>query len=171
MLGLLFAGCARTQFAGGSPPWGRELAAVVLFECIILWPVAIYLYFVFPDWSWMYFVDPHRLPGGMVLLVLLAYLATLLGGYFIGWALLRSHRDKALLGALGGASLLIGLFALVFRARLLTVGTLREFNAGRALSVADTKLLWAMLVITPGVFAAVVVVAVALWEEGKRFRS
>ena len=63
LVGLVFAGCARQQFSGGAAPWGRELAAVLLFQAIVLWPVALYYYLVYPDWSWMYFVDARRLPA------------------------------------------------------------------------------------------------------------
>ena len=79
-VGLLFAGCARTQFAAGAAPWGRELWAVLSFEAIVLLPVGLYYYLVYPDWSWMYFVDPRRLPSGVSVLVVLAYVATILGG-------------------------------------------------------------------------------------------
>ena len=108
-IGLIFAACARVQFLGGGTPWGRELAAVLSFETIIFWPVALYFLLVHPAWSWMYLVDPARLPRGVSVLVLVADVAALLGGYLLGWALLRTRRERLLYGllALIGAALLV----------------------------------------------------------------
>jgi len=72
---MIFAACARVQFSGGAQPWGRELAAVLVFEAIVFWPVALYFYFIHPAWSWLYVVDPRRLPWGSAALVLLGLTA------------------------------------------------------------------------------------------------
>jgi hypothetical protein len=171
LVGLVFAGCARQQFSGGAQPWGRELVAVLSFEAIILWPVALYYYLVYPDWSWMYFVDSRRLPSGVSILVLLAYVATLLGGYLAGWALLRARRERVLLAAMGGVSLTIAVFVISCRHRLLSSGTFAEYHAGHALSVGEGKLAWALGVTSIGVCAAIILVGLTLWEQGKRPRA
>ena len=159
------------QFKSGASPWGRELWAVLTFEAIIVWPVSLYYYLVYPDWSWMYFVDPRRLPNGMSLLVLLAFVAVLLGGYLTGWAMLRARREKHLFATIAGVfALLLGL-ALGLRGRLLNQGTFGEYHAGRALSIGEAKLGWALGVTTLGVVAAVALVGFTLYEQGKRFRS
>src|SRR5207253_8337939 len=87
LVGLVFAACARQQFTGGAAPWGRELAAIMTFEAIVLWPVALYYYMVYPEWCWMSFVAARRLPGGVGILVLLAHAASPLGAYRRRWAL------------------------------------------------------------------------------------
>jgi hypothetical protein len=171
LVGLGFAACARQQFNGGAAPWGRELAAVLVFEGIILWPVALYYYLVYPDWSWMYFVDPRRLKSGVSILVLLAYLATLLGGYLGGWALVRARRLPALLGAMAGLALFLGGFVIACRHRLFSWGSFTQFHSGHARSAADGKLGWALVVTALGVATSVVVVGLALWEQGKQPRS
>src|SRR6185503_17402698 len=142
-IGLVFSACARVQFAGGGTPWGRELAAVLSFEGIIVWPVALYFYLVHPAWSWMYLIDPARLPWGIVVLVLLAYVATLLAGYLGGWALVRVGKEKILFAAL---------------------------HAGHALALGEGKLGWALAAASTGVAIAVVLVGFTLWEQGKRSR-
>jgi hypothetical protein len=171
LIGLAFAACARQQFTGGATPWGRELAAVLSFEAIILWPVGLYYYVVYPDWSWMYFVNPERLPWGVSVLVFLGYVATLLGGYLGGWALLRVRKDKILYAVLGALGLGLTLFSVICRARLFTHGTYDEYHAGHALSVGEGKLAWAMAVTCIGVSAAGAFVGFTLWEQGKRFRQ
>jgi hypothetical protein len=170
-IGLVFAACARTQFVGGGSPWGRELMAVLSFEAIIIWPVAIYFYVVHPAWSWMYFVDPARLPPGVSLLVLIAYVATLLGGYLLGWALLRARRDRAVYAALAALGLGLAVFLVACRGRLSHAGTFAEYHAGQALTVGEGKLGWALAATSTGVAIAIVLVGFTLWEEGKRSRS
>jgi hypothetical protein len=168
---LVFAACARTQFTSGGSPWGRELMAVLSFEAIIVWPVALYFYVVHPAWSWMYFVDPARLPTGVSLLVLLGYVATLLGGYLGGWALLRARKDKILWGVLAGLGLALVVFLIACRARVAHSGTFEEYHAGHALSVGEGKLGWALAATSTGVAIAIVLVGFTLWEQGKRSRS
>jgi hypothetical protein len=171
LVGLVFAGCARAQFSGGAMPWGRELVAVLLYEGIIVWPVALYFYFVFPDWSWMYFVDAQRLPRTVSLLVLLGYLVALMAGYFIGWALLRAHKGRYLAGFAAGVAVGLAAFSLALRARLFSVGTFAEFHAGHAASAWEGKLLWSLGVTGAGLCTAIVLVGFALWEQGKRYRT
>jgi hypothetical protein len=170
-IGLVFAACARVQFANGGTPWGRELMAVLSFEAIIIWPVALYFYVVHPAWSWMYFVDPERLPLGVSLLVMLAYVATLLGGYLGGWALVRAHRDKILFGLLAVLGVFQVIFLIACRGRIAHEGTFEEYHAGHALSVGEVKLGWALAATTTGVAIAIVLVGFTLWEQGKRSRS
>ncbi len=171
LVGLLFAACARHQFTSGAAPWGRELAAVLSFEAIILWPVALYYYLVYPDWSWMYFVDARRLPSGVSVLVLLSYAASLLGGYLAGWALLRARRLRLLGGALAFVALFMGGFVVVCRGRLFAAGTFAEYHAGHAPSAGEGKLAWALVVTAIGVAVGIGVVGLALWEQGKRPRA
>jgi hypothetical protein len=170
-VGLLFAWCARQQFTGGVAPWGRELMAVLSFEAIILWPIAIYYYAVFPDWSWMYFVDPRRLPTGAGVLVLLGNAAALLGGWLGGWWLLHERKEKFLYGALGGVGLLWIVFMIVCRGRLGSSGSFSEYHAGHAPSAGEGKLAWALPVTAIGMAASIALVGFTLWEQGKRFRQ
>jgi hypothetical protein len=171
LVGLVFATCARQQFTGGAAPWGRELAAVMIFEAIVLQPVALYYYLVYPDWSWMYFVDARRLPSGISILVLLAHVATLLGGYLGGWALLRAGKLRALLGTVAGLTLALIIFIIVCRGRLFASGSFAQWHGGHPPSAGEDKLAWALVVTAIGVSTAIVVVGLALWEQGKRPRA
>ena len=170
-VGLVFAACARAQFAGGVSPWGRELMAVLSFEAIIVWPVALYFYLVHPAWSWMYFVDPARLPAGVTLLVLLAYVATLMAGYLGGWALLRARKERIVYAVLAALALALVVFLVVCRGRVSHTGTYGEYHAGHALALGEGKLGWALAATSTGVIIAIVLVGFTLWEQGKRSRS
>ncbi|HEX4462487.1 MAG TPA: hypothetical protein VIA18_31135 [Polyangia bacterium] len=170
-VGLVFAACARVQFANGGTPWGRELAAVLSFEGIIVWPTALYFYLVHPAWSWMYLIDPARLPWGILSLVLLAYVTTLLGGYLGGWALVRVGKEKILFAALAVVGVGLVVFLIVARGRISHTGTFEDFHAGHALALGEGKLGWALAASSTGVAIAVVLVGFTLWEQGKRSRS
>ncbi len=170
-VGLVFAACARVQFANGGTPWGRELAAVLSFEGIIVWPTALYFYLVHPAWSWMYLIDPARLPWGILGLVLLAYVVTLLGGYLGGWALVRVGKEKILFAVLAVVGLGLILFLIIARGRISHTGTFDDFHAGHALALGEGKLGWALAATSTGVAIAVVLVGFTLWEQGKRSRS
>ena len=170
-IGLVFAACARVQFGSGGSPWGRELAAVLSFEAIIFWPVALYFIMVHPAWAWMYLVDPARLPFGVSLLVLIADVAALLGGYLLGWALLRARRERLLYALLGLVGLALLIFLISCRGRLMHSGSFDEYHAGHAMTVGEGKIGWALAATSMGVCGAVVLVGFTLWEQGKRSRS
>jgi hypothetical protein len=169
-VGLLFAFAARAQFQNGVSPWGRELFAVLSFEALIAWPVALYFYMVHPDWSWMYFVDPRRLPMGMAPLILLGNVATLLSGYVIGWALLRARRDHAVMATLGALCLLLLIFTLALSGRILTSSTFTQFHLGRLRGGSTGRLGWSLWICGIGTSGAVVSVFLHLREQGKRPR-
>ena len=170
-IGLVFAVCARVQFSSGESPWGRELAAVLSFEAIIFWPVALYFIMVHPAWAWMYLVDPSRLPFGVSVLVLVADVAALLGGYLLGWLLLRQHRERLLYALLCLVGLALIIFLIACRGRLMHSGTFSDYHAGHAGTVGETKIGWALAATSTGVAGAIVLVGFTLWEQGKRSRS
>jgi hypothetical protein len=170
-VGLVFAACARVQFSNGTSPWGREIIAVLSFEAIIVWPVALYFYVVHPAWSWMYFVDPARLPWGVSVLVMLGDVATLVGGYLGGWALLRARRERLLYAALALVGVVLVIFLIVGRGRIAHAGSYDEYHAGHALALGEGKLGWALAATSTGVAIAIVLVGLTLWEQGKRSRS
>ena len=101
----------------------------------------------------------------------IADVATLLGGYLGGWALLRSGRQRALLGTLAGLSLLLVVFVIVCRERLFSAGTFAQYHSGHAPSAGEGKLGWALVVTGLGMGIAIAVVGLALWEQGKRPRT
>jgi hypothetical protein len=171
LLGLLFAACARPQWRNDRVPWGRELWAVVIFEAVVAWPVTLYFCLVFPDWAWMFLVDPKRLPLGATALVLLGGAATLVGGWLGGWALLRARRDRLAAGIGAGGLLVLILFVILTRARLFSGGSYAEYHAGSAPGAGEGKLGWALAVTAIGVAAAAAFVCTTIREEGRRFRN
>jgi hypothetical protein len=171
LLGTIFAAAARSQFKAGQSPWGRELYAVLLFEGIIAWPVAIYFLLVHPDWSWLYLVDPNRLSWAISALVLVAHAVLLVGGYLAGYALVHGRRERELgiaMAVFAGAVLIA---TVLCRGRVLASGTFAEYHAGYAASMFERKLVWSLGATGLAVVTAAVIVGVAVWEHGKRYRE
>lgn len=57
--------------------WFRD---AVVFGLLAMMPIGIFFYLNWPDWSWMYWVNPAKLGDGLTVLVWLAYpLAVALG--------------------------------------------------------------------------------------------
>jgi hypothetical protein len=167
-LGQAFAACARPELRESAPAWGRELAAVLSFELLARWPVMIYLASVHPAWAWSYLTDPGELPSSVTVLTLAADLAGLLGGYGLGWALLRRRQvrpSRILLGAFGAATITL---AALMHARLGRYGSYADFHAGRAVPLGETKLAWVLWACALGQLASAGIVGWTLFAHGRR---
>ena len=168
LLGVLFAACARRQFASGSPAFGPELAAVLSIEVLLVWPVTLYCLLVHPDWAWMYLrFDASHVSTGMVVMVLCAEAAALLTGYVGGWAMVRQQRMRLVNYALGALGLATLLFLALAHGRLLRYGSYEDYHAGRALPIGDVKLGWVLVVAILGVASAVALVGWTLYARGR----
>jgi hypothetical protein len=143
----------------------------LLYQALVVTPILLYFGFVFPDWTWMYLVDPHRLPIGITILFALATGAALLGGYLGGWSLLRARRRRELsiLVALGGALLIVGMVLL--RGRLGHAGTYAEYVGGHAARLVERKLGWSLLLCSAGLVAGLVLSLRFLVLQGRRERE
>ncbi len=118
--------------------WLRLLQAPLLYVLVAVVPAAGYLGAQFPDWSFMYLLDPQRLSattqGLWVLGAALLTGAAVVAGFLLGLRGWQRYGGRALGLALGG--LLLGYLALVTLAlragRLSEVGTYANFHAGLA---------------------------------------
>ena len=89
-------------------------------------------------------------------------------GFLIGWTLLKTGREKILLGSLAGGGLLTLVLGILARHRLLAAGTYAEYHAGHAPSWTEAKLAWAIVITVIATAAGVALVALALLQEGSR---
>jgi hypothetical protein len=140
----------------------RYLLGVVLFELFFFIPLGAYLYFFFPDWSLMYFVDPAALSEGAREAVggaaLACYLAAIMGGFLLAAYLVRKDRGGIAMLILALAALGLGVFSAVTLARLMGVGTCAQFTALPRATVP----LWAHRVgYITGVYGAAATIALA----------
>jgi hypothetical protein len=108
----------------------------LLFEIFFFIPFGIFLYYFYPDWSWMYFFDPGRLAPRTLNLLGLAAMACYLGALIVGFQkaqfLVRHDRGKAGLAIVGVALLALAVFSLFTFDRLLHIGSYQDYLAGHA---------------------------------------
>lgn len=171
LVGLALALAAYWQFEQGRAPFGREAWVPLLFQLLVVTPSVIYLGLAFPDWSWLYLVEPLRLPFGVITLSVIGTAVAELSGYLGGWALLRARRRRELLGVMGVATLALIVAILVLRERLGHAGTYAEYASGQAVPIAERKLGWALSIIGAGTVASLVLAIRFLIEQGQRERE
>ncbi len=65
--------------------WSQPAISIVaLFIGMILAPCGIYFYLAHPAWSWLYLVNPSRVPRIAVITIVAAYAAAVIGAYYGG---------------------------------------------------------------------------------------
>src|SRR5438309_1502643 len=104
---------------------------------MVAWPLALYLYLVHGDWTSIYLFDRERLSAGMLVLVLLAELACLLGGWGAGFKLVRRGQLRALYYTLAGGAALMLALAAILHERLGSDTSYVEYHAGRRVPLGD----------------------------------
>ena len=171
LVGLGLALAASVQFEQGRSPFGREVWVPILYQVLIVSPVVVYLGVVHPDWSWLYFVDPARLPVGTVALVVLSTAAAELAGYLGGWALLRAGHRRELALAVAAIALLSIVFAIAVRHRLSSAGSFAEFAVGASVPIGTRKLGWSVAIAGLGAVVALFLSVRFLVEQGRRERE
>jgi len=171
LVGLSLSLAAFWQFEQGRTPFGREAWVPLLFHVLFVTPSVIYLGLAFPDWSWLYLVEPRRLPFGTITLSVLATALAELGGYLGGWALLKARRRRELTLAVGLGTLTLIVVMLVLRERLSHAGTYAEYALGQAVPIAERKLSWALSIIGSGTVVGLVLAIRFLLEQGQRERE
>ncbi|MCS6914767.1 MAG: hypothetical protein RMK29_08825 [Myxococcales bacterium] len=172
LVGLGLSACARTQLRTGAWPWRSDLLVPVLsFALLSAAPVATYLYLVYPDWSWMYLVDPRRLPAGTSLAAVVLTVLMVPVGYFSGWLLLRLGGSRVLFGAIGAATMGMLLLLVLCRRRLLIDARFEDFHQGLLRPITQGKLALALLCTAPPLWGAAFVVGRSLWGQGRWLRQ
>ena len=145
---------------------------VALHAAGVVAPVALYFYAVHPAWSWMYWVDPHKLATVFVLPLMVGHAGLVVTGWYLGGTLIRKGYQGALLYATGaiGLALLILLIATFGR---LSVAT--DYPGWQSkhdgVSILSVQLGWAFVVSLLALFGSAIYVAIELGRDGRRVRS
>jgi hypothetical protein len=143
----------------------------VLYQLLVVTPALLYLALVHSAWAWLYLVDPARLPTGTTAIAVLAAAAAELGGYLVGWALLRARRRRELVAVVLGGVVAIGVSLLLVRGRLSRAGTFAEYVAGEAQRLEVRKLGPALVLIGVGLLLGLFTSLRFLVEQGRRERE
>jgi hypothetical protein len=144
---------------------------VLVFLGVIALPTSLYFYLVHPAWSWLYLVDPALVPGIMIVPVMVAHGGALLGAWLAGAAVIRADRDRALLGALGGATVALVAVGMLLSERLGAYGGYEVYQAGAAVGLLEVKLGYVLIAILLGLGAAAGYVAVELLRDSRSARQ
>lgn len=157
VLGLAFALTAGPALKREAGIMNRYFWRAVCFQLLVMVPIGIYLVVRWPDWSWMYIIDPSEHPNQMWVGLFCAtagYMAALLAGYISGYLCIRINEESVarLLMTLG----IIGLIAATFlpylpRPGILWLGTTEQFRFGGA-KLAITDPAWVVSFAVIGVY-------------------
>lgn len=130
--GGCLAACAAPRVVPGAVAWSQLIKLPLLFAVLSVVPAATSLAGQFPDWSFMYLVDPQRLPRLWIVGAGLVSGAAVALGFALGMTGYRRHGARPLGVALGVIGLAyLALCALGWRSsRLALVGSFADFHSG-----------------------------------------
>jgi ABC-type multidrug transport system permease subunit len=171
LVGLSLALAAHRKASQGRSPFGREGWVPILYQVVLVLPVVAYLGAVHPAWSWLYLVDPQRLPFGTLVLALVGASAAMAAGYLSGWALVKARRTRELVVAIGLLALGLVVTAILVRARLGQAGTFADFLAHDTAPLGTRKLGWALTLVDAGLLGGLALCVSYLVNEGQRDRG
>jgi hypothetical protein len=171
LVGLALALAAFSQFEHGRPAFGRDVWVPVLYQGLVTTPAILYVAIVHPDWSWLYWVDPARLPFGTTTLVVIGAAAAELGGYLAGWAMLRARRRRELAICVAAVALVLVVLVILLHDRLVRAGTFSEFSLGTAARTSERKLGWSLGIVDIGLLVGLALSVRFLLVQGERERG
>jgi hypothetical protein len=143
----------------------------MMFVGVIVVPFTLYMYAVHAAWTWMYFIDPGRVPSLALIPLVVLHGAMVVAGWYIGGRLVRADKVKAALYAAGGGTFLVLILILPFWGRLGYYGTYAEYIDERALPIMSVKLGYVLVAVVLGASVAAGMVALELLRDSRRVRS
>lgn len=145
-LGLAFALAARGRIradgAYASPAFAVALAHIGL----VVAPLGLYFYLVQPDWTWLYWIDPARIPRLAAVPLVAAHAGLVVGGWMVGAQLIRRDRQRLAVWILTGLAAAIVLGGVLALPRLSTATTYAGWREGHRRGLMSVELGWAVLV-------------------------
>lgn len=170
-LGLGFALAARGRLRADGTYAAPAFAIATAHVGLVVVPLACYFYLVHPAWTWLYWLDPERVPTLAVVPLVAVHAGLVLAGWHLGALLVRRHRLRLgvwLLGGLGAALLLMAALTLP---RLGTAASYAEYHRGAGHGLMRVELGWAVLVslVAGSITAGYTVIELA--RDGRRARS
>jgi len=170
-LGLAFAVCARERVRAEGAFAAPVFTLVVIFVCVVLTPMTLYLYLAHPAWTWMYMVDPAKVSAVAVLPLVVLHGGALIFGWLVGVRLIRMQKERIALISLVLCSITVLICVVATWGRIGNYGSYREFVGGRALAIMEVKLGYVLVAMVIGVFVAALYVVLELLRDSRRVRS
>ena len=170
-LGLAFALAARGRIradgAYASPAFAVALAQVGL----VVAPLGFYFYLVQPAWTWMYWIDPDRVPMLAAVPLVAAHAGLVLGGWHLGAQLVRRDRQRLAVWILTGLGVALIVGAAIALPRLFTAATYAGYHRGQRRGLMSVELGWAVLVSWLAVAVTAGYTAFELARDSRRART
>jgi hypothetical protein len=124
----------------------RYLLGTVLFVLFFFVPLGAYLYYYYPDWSLMYFIDPSAYQENTIIIIgalaLVSYMAAAKAGFFISAKLIRGGNRKTVYLILGLVLLALAIFSALSFNQLMSVGTYAEYTANTTVPLYSHLIGW-----------------------------
>lgn len=169
--GLAFALAGRDRIRADGPFAPPAFLLVLIHVGLVTTPVTLYFYATHAAWAWLYLVDPARVPGLAIVPLVVVHALVVVGGWYLGAWLVRTHRQRVLWWTLAGtsAAFVVG-FALAMQ-RITTAATYAGYLAGASGGLMGVELGWALLVSIAASAVAVAYVVVELLRDSRRVRA
>ena len=169
--GLVFASLSGERIRSDGPFAAPAFTLVGLHASTVVVPVSLYLYVVHPEWAWMYFIDPNRVPGLAVIPLMAAHGALVFVGWFGGAWLQRrpDHRKAIRIGLAAGAAVTLLVTGLAW-SRLSVSATYLGFAHKASVGLFVVELGYALLVTLLAVGASAGYVGIELSRDSRRAR-
>ena len=119
----------------------------------------------------MYWVNPRRLAGVVVLPLMVGHAALVITGWYGAGLLLRRGYQGALLYVASAIALVLLVLVVSGIHRLSTATDYLGWQAGQGTSLFAVQLGWAFVVSLLALFGSAIYVAIELGRDGRRVRS
>jgi hypothetical protein len=169
-VGSTLAVCARQNLKTETRLWKNGyLGATVAFIGFFLAPTVLYYLIGWPAWDSMYWWDKGTVPAAVPPLVVTAVLTTGSIGFIATHAAIRAGNDRLAMFLPIVFLLPVGVVLVLFRDRVLHVGSQATYAAGAPANLFSSDLLLAFAAIP--VFVGIPLVVIALRWLGPELRA
>jgi hypothetical protein len=168
LLGFCFVLCARDRVRADGPFAAPAFALVATFVGVVLVPVGLYLYLAHPAWTWMYLIDPAKVPSLALVPVLVVLGGVLIAAWYVGARLLAADKQLLLIYAVVLTLGLLVSMAVALRDRVFHYGTYEDYKRSIALDLMDVKLGYVLVALLLGIGAAAALGAFELSRDARR---
>ncbi len=169
-LGLGFALAARGRLRAdgtyATPAFTIALAHVGL----VIAPLATYFHLVQADWTWMYWLDPAKVPTLAIVPLVAIHVGLVLAGWLLGAWIVRLDQVRLGRWLLVGLSVATVLGLLLSLPRVLTASTYADYRHGRSGGLMRVELGWAVLVSLLATAVSAAYTVVELLRDSRRAR-
>jgi hypothetical protein len=171
LFGIGFALVARDRIKADGPFAPPAFHLVVLHAAAVVAPVALYFYAVHPAWAWMYWLDPRKLAGVVVLPLMVGHAGLVIGAWYVAALLIRKGLQGALVYVAGALALTLLVLIVTGMQRIGTAADYQGFVNHKGVSLFAVQLGWAFVVSLLALFGSAIYVAIELGRDGRRVRS